>query len=116
EQQPTGESSRYANHTKPRSSRSTNSESASPSKASSVRKRFIIEKASNRSGPAIMRQSTTRECPSGAITVAYKESHSMLFALLRTALCTGAALIISAAPVVAGDQTALPAGGKYKDC
>jgi len=40
----------------------------------------------------------------------------MLFALLRTALCTGAALIIAAAPVVAGDQTALPAGGKYKDC
>src|SRR5471030_2244571 len=117
EQHPTGESSRYANHTKPRSSRSTNSESASPSKASSVRKRFIIEKASRRSGPAIMRQSTTREGPSGApIAAAYKESHIMLFALLRTALCTGAALIIAAAPVVAADQSALPAGGKYKDC
>lgn len=40
----------------------------------------------------------------------------MPFASLRTALFTVAALAVASAPVLAADQTALPAGGKYKDC
>jgi hypothetical protein len=39
----------------------------------------------------------------------------MVFALIRTMLCT-AALAVCAAPAIAADQTALPAGGKYHDC
>ena len=40
----------------------------------------------------------------------------MFFASLRTALFTGIAVLFAAAPLLAADQTALPAGGKYKDC
>ncbi|GAC1543711.1 MAG: hypothetical protein NVS2B17_23890 [Candidatus Velthaea sp.] len=40
----------------------------------------------------------------------------MLFAPFRIALFTGIAALLAAAPVLAADQTALPAGGKYKDC
>jgi len=40
----------------------------------------------------------------------------MLFANLRTALFTSAALALATSTALAADQSALPAGGKYHDC
>ncbi|GAC1416362.1 MAG: hypothetical protein NVSMB64_26560 [Candidatus Velthaea sp.] len=41
----------------------------------------------------------------------------MLFASFRrTMIVTGVAALVAAAPAAAADQSALPAGGKYKDC